>query len=545
MNSQAMTRLKPFVSAIRTPALLLAGAWTLHAKRSLASALIVLQSQHNPFHDFFCAPPSQHDCFLGLPTSLWSVPSAITLLLYFIGLLAFLQLKGVVAARAQARWDGWIALTALLLAAAPWLLIRVQGPTVRLLPLLGGLTAALWIYIILNAGLDIVERFVSRRAWVDRLMEWTFPVSDLVCFRWHQRRLGQHGGLLRFVPIAAYVAMLAALLVSQISLRRGNLHGVKLPLDVHDPRQVVTDEEGFWYSDTVATTAGLWRYEKRPDTSRPYQRALDLHTFAVRDGFLYFHDAFDHELLKVEASNRQVVWRVPMPERIGTVELSLRDGMIVVLGQQGYLAVLDLDGRKRAERTVSARIAHPQVLSEREAAYVSLSEPALHIMDASSAEEMTVPLPLPPGMLKVWPARQSERAIPLVTATDYDEQRQMLYIATLWGDLFRWDAAARRWHSPFRIAPGIRAMTIDSVHHLLFAYNHARGFIDILELGSGTHLTYAMAPVFGNSVNLATDTQSATLSVHGPGAISLPRFGGIYQYRYEPLTASASRTLPQ
>ena len=172
-----MSRLQSFVSAVRTPLLLVASLAALAASPALIRHLRCL------------------------PSAVLFVPNTVTWLVYGILLLLLLECTAMVATkRERRRRDGAAAVVALLLAAAPWFVVRLEGPTVRFLPFCAVGTAALWCFIVVNADLRVVQEWCARRPWTTSLMERTFPIADPFFFKSHRQRIGKEAGLLRFLP---------------------------------------------------------------------------------------------------------------------------------------------------------------------------------------------------------------------------------------------------------------------------------------------------------------------------------------------------------
>ena len=534
-------QLRQLFSVFRTPLILFSGLVLLVTSDTLVPNLILVQSYYSKIHPFFCAAPLSPDCFLYTPTSVLYVPNSVRFLIYLVVLFLLLEVKCVLLPRKRdIQWDGVTALVGFGLAAAPWLvLLNIEGPCVRLFPLLAAYTVVLWLFIVLNVELYVVEKYFVSNRWAVRLMEWTFPVSDLMFFKFHRQRIGPGGGLLRFVPVLSYVAIIAVVLWMEAGILADSIRADKMPVPVQDPYFVVYDNGGFWYSDTSSGQAGIWRYDARSGVAHPYIRVQDLHKFHLEDKFFYFYDGYENEALKVDAETRRVVWRVPVPHGFGMSELVLRHGLIFVIGKGGYITVIDTEGHVRAERVFPLKTWYPQVLPDGRIAFVSPERPYdVRIISANLADDEIVPLPLANGIIKFKSADIGDREITVVTGTEYAGVLQTLYIATLWGEVFRYDMNVRRWLPSYRTAPGIRSIAVDSRNGLLFVYNHARGYVDVIELESGKHLKYVLANVFGRFINLDPDAMVAILTPRGPGATSVPRPGGLYHFNYRSIAAS-------
>lgn len=528
-----MARAKQIWMAFRTPILLGFGLALFVKSDALFRNLILLQRSHNPFHAFFCSAPFQHDCFMFLPISFFWVTNTVRLFIYLIFLFVFLEASGLfLSHQGRPRWSRWTVGLTFVLAAVPWfVLLRIEGPLVRLLPLFAVYTAMVWLFIVVNSGWKTVEGFFARHRWTTGLMEWTFPVSDLFLFKLHRQRMGPGAGWLRRVSVAFVLVILIALLRGEWSLLQGSIRAERLPVEVYDPYAVLVDQEGFWYSDTVATTAGLWRYDEGKGKAMPFLRAQELRSFSLQDGFFYLHDLFMGGLLKVDAKTRQVIWRVPLPAGRGPYELKASQGLIFSIGRGGYLAVVESNGHKRFERTLPFAAWYPQVLGQDRVALVSPNSPVVRIIRSNPAEDEVIPLPLS-GRIVRPESTSAENAIPLITGTEYVGESKILYVATLWGEIFRYDLALRQWLTSFHVCPGILLLASDSKRGLLFVHNSVRGTVEAIELESGSNRATVIAHGFGNRLTVVPEIHVAIVSSHGAAATSLPKRGGLYRFDY-------------
>lgn len=518
----------------RTPGLLVAGGWLL-GNTGLLQQLILRQSSGNRFHTFYCTSSVwlRHDCFLFLPTTFLWVPNVITFLLYLLGLFALLEIAEPLLSKRNPRWNGGWVIVGLILAAIPCLgLLDLQGPNSRLLPLRILLTALLWGFIGVNGSLGGMKRFVAAHPWIDRLLEWTFPVSDLYFYKFHRMRLGEKVGFLRYLPVLSYAGMLAIGLGMQTPVLASAVQGHPLPIEVYDPRAALLDETGFWYAQTLTTGAGIWRYDWKTKESRPVARALDLHTFYEEDGFLYFYDAFESQVVQVSTVDEKVRWELTLPSRFGSFELvGHRDG-IVAVARGGYLAVIDREGHLMSERFSPRESWFPRMLADGRVAFVSPKRLSLSIVsltprEAAGDEEIPLPIPSREAFL----TRVGDE-IPVLIGTDCPEGSPILYVGTLWGEIFRYHLPSQRWLTSYRLAPGVRSFAIDGQHDLAFVVNHVGGTLSLIPLSSGGRRRFVLANGFVNSVHLDPRTQTAVLSIAGPGATSIPRRGAFYRFAY-------------
>jgi hypothetical protein len=533
-------------SALRTPLLLAAGWATLNNPAVLAS-LVVRHSQ-NAFHAFYCAPlhaffpllPSQHECFLYIPTALLAPANLASLLGYALGLMALLAIVRRLRDQGRLAWsDRALAWGAVGLAAAPWLILVNQGPRIRLVPVILLGTAALWMLIVLNVGLRRIERLASA-PWAGRLAAWTFPVSDLLWFSAHRRRIAQASLGLAWIPGTCALAALAALWASQLPLAMGHLPMERLPIRVYDPHGVAPDGAALWYTDTVGFTAGLWRYEPVAGTARPTVRAEQLRAFAQHDGAVYVYDRFEPAVLKVRPGDRQPEWIAPLAPEAGAVDLVAARGIVAAVDREGYVAVFDDEGRLHAERRLDGGAWWPQLVAGGRLAVVSSDRFALRLLNADLTDAAAVPLPIPAAIRRL-AGGAAAGAVPMLTATAYDPGRGVLYIATWWGQILRYQLEVGQWLAPWRIGPGGGTLAVDGERGLLLVYNPVRRWIRLLALDSGRAVGAAPAPGFGNALTLDPATHVAYLSARGAANTSIPRLGAVYRFDYGALTPPRGR----
>jgi len=504
-------RLGDVWSALRTPLLLLGGLFLLmqsHANAVSAMFARLLSNQSAPL--------------VALSRLVLYVPNTVVVLAYAVLVIALLEAMEIRRLQ-QPRSDRVKAILALGLAVVPWVFIDIGGSKLRWLPLLMIPTAIFWMFILLNARLKIVEQFVARHRWTARLAEWTFPVSDMLWFTFHRQRLAQ-AGWIRFLPMTVYLLVLFAAIGAQANVLRKSHRMVKSAIQVYDPHGILRDDQGFWYAETVGYDAGVWRYDATTGSARSYLRASDLHSFALEGGAFYLYDAFGSTVAKIDAASRKAIWEVPVPDACGAVELIVRPGLVVAVGQAGCLITLDArNGAKKAEQRMAFILQHPRALPDGRIAVVSPEQSALMLTNALLTQEETIPLPI---------SRNTR-----ITDTALDAPRSILYVATAWGGILRFDVRQHQWLAPYRIAPGIQAIAVDSHRGLLFAYNTLRGYVEILDLDFGAHRGLILTPRRGNTFVLDPGAQTVTLSAPGPQFTALPKPGGFHHASYTFVTA--------
>lgn len=531
------SRLWQLWNAVRAP-LVLGATWLVVARSgSFLRALVIFQSRDNPFHHFFCAPlhtffrltPAQHDCFLYLPISFWSLQHQRWLGGYVMILIGWLSTRAFLRRHdgpGRCGWKTW--LLTVVLAVWPWLVV-LEGPRARLLPVLALLSVMGWLFIVLNLNVATV----THTRWAARLAEWTFPISDLGWFTFHQQRMGPKAGWRRFVPILSVLIALSAIMISQ----RGTLAAPVTPLtlvEVFDPHQAHCDEAGCWFAETVGHGAGLRRYDAGSRLVLPIARAQDLRSFVVSGEWVYLYDGFGHALWKVHPETRRPVWQVHVPGGDeDVVEVVGGKGLVFAVASSGSVIGIDPDGRVRVDRRVPAQAWYPQAMGTDRVAVVSPDTLELRTVAAEPSDDVVVPLPIPEERARWRSARSAD--IPVIVGTAYAERPDTLYVATSWGDILRYEVATRRWGAPLRRPPGIGLMAYDGVHRVLCVYHRVGGYLDLLDAASGTRIARTTASVFGNALSVNPTLQRAMLSARAPGSTSLPAFGGLYELRYEGL----------
>ena len=85
------------------------------------------------------------------------------------------------------------------------------------------------------------------------------------------------------------------------------------------------------------------------------------------------------------------------------------------------------------------------------------------------------------------------------------------------GEIFRYQVGQRQWLPSFKTSPGLRSIRIDNHNGLLFAWNYFQGYIEIMDLDSGKHISYILANAMGRYINLDVLTGKAILNTHGFG----------------------------
>jgi hypothetical protein len=277
-------------------------------------------------------------------------------------------------------------------------------------------------------------------------------------------------------------------------------------------------EGGFWFANENwwDPLSGIWYYDERSRKGFPYIRVGDLRRFYLDGGYFYFHDRYDNHIFKVDAETRQVIWKVPTIQTAGTFEVALRDELIFASGEAGYILVLDRDGRVLAEREFPVRTWGPQATLSREVAFVS-GDQELRVWNSSLTAGEAVPLPLAKGLLNFTYEQGEGRMRAVTNWTDYAEDRDIVYVQTFWGEIFRYHVKRGEWLSPLRTAPFMRSIAVDSQNGLLFALNYFQGYMDVMDLDSGEHVAYILANALARFINLDPIRMKGVVNTHGYG----------------------------
>lgn len=523
--------LRVLFSAFRTPLTLLSGLLFFFFSETLIPSLVlVVNSYRSP------------DYLTGL-AMIWHadyllyIPNVVIFLACLVGSFALLEAKGILLPRNKsAGWDLVTVLVSLGVALAPLpLLTDARGGQCSLLLARGVQVMFLWLVMVFNANLYVFDKYVASKKWCARLLDWTFPVSDIVFYMFHRQRLGAAAGAVRFLPSLSYVAILVLALGVEARILSGAIRAEKMEVPADGfTYWVEYSNGGFWFSNTEQgdPKSGIWYYDERSRVAYPYIRILDPQRFLLVDGFFYFFDRFYWEVLKVEARTRQVIWRVPIKVGFGSFELAVRDNLIFAVGEAGLIVVMDKNGKVYAERRFPFRTWSPQVLSDGRIAFLSGSR-RVRIWDSRLTAGRNIDLPLPDGSIRfnVASGRADDYMI-VTTWTAYVDRLNTLYVATLWGEIFRYDVNHHRWLPSLETRPGLRSFAVDSRNGLLFAANYYQGYIEVIDLVSGKHVQYIIAGPHGRFINLDTDKMRGILNTGG---------WGMYQFDYRKIVASKSK----
>ena len=81
----------------------------------------------------------------------------------------------------------------------------------------------------------------------------------------------------------------------------------------------------------------------------------------------------------------------------------------------------------------------------------------------------------------------------------------------------------------------MRSLVVDHRNHLLFAWNYFQGYIDVMDLNTGTHRHYILANALGRFINLDPVRRRAIVHTHGHG---------LYRFEYGASAATAAAGRP-
>jgi hypothetical protein len=112
------------------------------------------------------------------------------------------------------------------------------------------------------------------------------------------------------------------------------------------------------------------------------------------------------------------------------------------------------------------------------------------------------------------------------TWSEYLARENELYVATLWGEVFRYDVAKSEWRAgSVKGRWGVRAIAVDSQSNLLFLANYFGGFIEVHDLKTKKLLEYIVAGNLSRNVNLDSNGQRGILTTKN---------AGMYRFDYPP-----------
>lgn len=515
-------RLSLVARAIRTPLLILVALWIV-CDRNVRTSIVLLATYYGP--------PEGHQRFADWRPDYWWYSGNVALLLASVlAAFALVEIKRRVLPRNRSvATDAATIAASVALALIPAVLSTNVAPTRRQLLIMAAGVTALAAFLVCNSGLWLFQRHVAGTAWFRRLVNLTFPVSDIAFYTFERERFGS--SRLRLVPTTSYIAGAAIGLLVELSILVPGLKAQPVPVGVAGPYAVIYQPNGFWFTNNTATDprSGIWYYEEESGTAKPYIRILDPERFKLVDGAFYFYDKFDSVVQKVDVTTRDAIWQVPVAES-GTYQVVMDGDLIVAAGETGNVAVMTTDGVVRVERRLPFRVEHPQILRDGRLVFLS-GDPSLRIWNQSLTEGERVPLPLPDGVVNLQYGGGRGRHMITTVWSAYDEQSNVVYVAATWGDVFRYDVTRRSWLTTIPTSFGLRSIAIDREHGLLFAANYYRGFIEVIDIESRNRLRYIVAKPMARFIDLDPTRTIGTVSTKGYG---------MYRFNYSEIVRRAA-----
>ena len=524
----------PF-SAFRTPLLLLMGLALANLSDTFIPNLVSL-------FNYFSSPQSVNNFARWRADKLLYISNVVIFLGCLVGAFALLEVKRFLVPRNKS--VGGDIITVLFCfgfaLVAPMLSISVGGGLGGSLRAAGLQAALIWVFMIFNSNLYVFDRYLASKRWGMRLLDWTFPVTDIGFYMFHRERLGTNLGWVRLVPSFTYVLVLLlglgveghilweAIPAEKMNIRRSD----GLPVPIMETNWVEWSDGGFWFSNSnwADKASGLWYYDDASSKGYSYIQILDLKKFPLDDGFFYFYDRVPSEVVKVNAQTWQINWRVPIRSGFGTVELAPRNSLIFAAGENGFITVINKDGQVLAERTFPHKTEDIQALIDERLAFLN-GDTNVRILKADLSDSEILPLPLPEGVLKLEDSSGGSRLMRLATWTQLDERSNTLYVATFWGQIFRYDYSRRQWLQSLKARPGVRSFSVDSQNGLVFVANYYGGYIEVLELKSGKVVKYILAGSLSRYINLNPSKKIGILNTKG---------WGMYRFDYSDIVPPVS-----
>ena len=467
---------------------------------------------------------------IGIMDYLVYLPNGTLLLSFLLFAYLWLEIRSRWLPASRRSGSDRVILLSLLLSVLCVMLLQNKKPGLLHRVVDFGCVMFLWLFVIVNANLRRWKALPEKPA-VQRFLTLGFPVTDLFFYRFYENHLPKEAGPWKRLPGWCLGAVLAAAWLPNAWMWTWAIRAERLPAPAVSTCWAEYSQEGIWYtnSDWFDSKAGIWFYDERNRTSKPYVRVTDLRKFSTEDGFFYYHDRYDNHVYKVNIQTRKVAWRVPTQAGYGTFEVILGPDLVIAEGEGGYYLALTRDGRKISEEALPFRTWAPLVLGDGRVAYVS-GDTQLRFWDPRTLQKESVSLPLSKG---VWHFRYEQGEGKLRAATnwsDYDPRSGVYYVQTYWGEIFRWDSRNHQWLTPFKTDSGLRSIAVDSRNSLLFALNYLRGYLDVLDLQTGAHRGYILANALGRFINLDPVRKRGLLNTHGYG---------LYQFDYSSLLSNA------
>jgi hypothetical protein len=399
-----------------------------------------------------------------------------------------------------------------------------------------GQTALGWLFFMLNAQLYSLTGLFARHNWLNRVLDWTFPLSDLAFYIYQRGRIGA-AGIWRLLPSLTVFSLLVFVVISEGRILALGTKARRLAIAWQGPPLDYTyyleyDRNGFWLANSnwKDATSGIWYYDENLGEGHPYIHVFDLNNFRLVDGYFYYYDRLPGQIFKVDAATRDVVWKTTMPRGFGTFEIAVNSNLTVAAGENGYIVAFNPSGSLVAERRFPHKTENIAILPGNRIVFLA-GDLRVRILNSDLSDSETLQLPLRRGVLTLEDSLARRRLMRATTWTQYDERSHKLYIATFWGDIFSYDVQGRVWGPTIRTRPGIRSFAVDSKNDLIFVSNYSRGYIDVIDLRSQRTRKYIIAQGLGRHINLNPAEKSGILHTRGRG---------MYWFDYSDVAASPS-----
>ena len=228
MTNRTMS-VRAIISALRTPLLLWAAVLPFVFSQSLLANVLLMINHYAP-------RKTTLNVFAFRPGYFLYLPNAVALVCYLLGAVLLLELKHAIRGRNRtAREDLLTAGIGAGLALSSLLFMRNMKP--------GGLqllfnllqVAVIWLFLVVNAELFTVQQSLKTRPWVSRLLNWTFPISDLFCYRLHQQRMSTSANWLKAAPLVSGLLLAGWALIFECRILFGALQAERLHVPVLRP----------------------------------------------------------------------------------------------------------------------------------------------------------------------------------------------------------------------------------------------------------------------------------------------------------------------
>jgi hypothetical protein len=512
--------------AIRTPFLVAVLSGFVLTNEALIPNLVLLFNYYSP-------PETANSFQRWGVNKLLHISNVVPLAANMLAIVMLLEIKRLLRSHSNSlREDLMTALIGLLLASVVPLVFSFHNSKTLTI----AQTGLGCLFFMLNAQLYSLTSLFARHNWLNRVLDWTFPLSDLAFYMYQRGRIGA-AGIWRLLPSLTVFSLLAFVVISEGRILAQGTEARRLAISWQAGRVDYTyyleyDRNGFWFANSNwnDATSGIWYYDENSRQGNPYIHVFDLNNFRLVDGHFYYYDRFSGQVLKVHAATRDVVWKSTLPRGFGTFEIAVNSDLIVAAGENGYIAVLNPTGTLVAERRFPHKTEDIAILPGNRIVFLA-GDLRVRILNSDLSDSETLALPVRRGVFTFEDSLARRRLMRVATWTRYDERSHKLYIATFWGDIFSYDVQERAWGPTIRTRPGIRSFAVDSENSLIFAANYYGGYIDVIDLRSQRTRKYIIAQGLARHINLNPAKKSGILHTKGLG---------MYSFDYSDVAASPS-----